>query len=142
WAAAIPNCSPAASPRLSSTPRPVSPSPFRFCSCTAGCRNAPTPSTPRCRRGAWKSSTPSGRRGRSVFDVILDTWSQGGIVLVPIFLAAFWGFVLLLRTWLRLGRGRGERRILPGFEAIAARLRAGDDEGARDSARRDRKSVV
>lgn len=70
-----------------------------------------------------------------MFDVILETWEQGGIVLVPIFLAAFWGFVLVLRTSVRLGRGRGEARLIPRFEDIARRLEAGDEAGARAAAR-------
>lgn len=75
-----------------------------------------------------------------MFDVILDTWQQGGIVLVPIFLSAFWGFVLVLRTMLRLeqgtGRGgsRGEARLMPRFEEIARRMEAGDEAGARKAA--------
>lgn len=70
-----------------------------------------------------------------MFDVILETWEQGGIVLVPIFLAAFWGFVLVLRTAVRLGGARGEARLIPRFEDIARRLEAGDESGARDAAR-------
>jgi biopolymer transport protein ExbB len=71
-----------------------------------------------------------------VLEVILDTWSEGGIVLVPIFLAAFWGFVLVLRTWIRTGRGRGETAVMPKFDEIARRLKAGDEAGARSVLRR------
>ncbi len=71
-----------------------------------------------------------------MLDVVLETWSQGGIVLVPIFLAAFWGFVLVLRTWFRLGRNRGEGALLARFEALARRLDSGDADGARAEARR------
>lgn len=63
--------------------------------------------------------------------VILETWSEGGIVLVPIFLAAFWGFVLVMRTWIRMGRGRGEAGVMARFEEIVRRVEAGDEEGAR-----------
>jgi biopolymer transport protein ExbB len=70
-----------------------------------------------------------------MLEVILETWKQGGLVLVPIFLAAFWGFVLVLRTFLRLGRRRGESRLGPRFEEIARRMRAGDAAGARAAAR-------
>jgi biopolymer transport protein ExbB len=70
-----------------------------------------------------------------MLDVILDTWSQGGIVLVPIFLAAFWGFVLVLRTWIRLGRGRREGGLIPRFEEIGRCLEAGDEAGARAALR-------
>ncbi len=70
-----------------------------------------------------------------MFDVILETWDQGGIVLVPIFLSAFWGFVLVLRTSVRLGRARGESALIPRFEKIARRLEAGDDAGAHAAAR-------
>lgn len=69
-----------------------------------------------------------------MLDAILETWRDGGIVLVPIALAAFWGFVLALRTRLRLGRARGESRLLTGFENVAERLRTGDAEGARTGA--------
>lgn len=69
-----------------------------------------------------------------MLDVILETWSQGGIVLVPIFFAAFWGFVLIMRTWLRLGRNPGrvsESTLIPRFEEIGRLLRAGDEAKAR-----------
>ncbi len=68
-----------------------------------------------------------------MLDIILDTWDQGGIVLVPIFLAAFWGFVLVLRTWFRMGWGRGESSLIPRFEDVARRLEAGDEAGARSA---------
>src|SRR5690606_4261101 len=71
-----------------------------------------------------------------MIDVILDTWKEGGIVLVPIFLSAFWGFVLVLRTWVRMGRGRGEAGVIPRFERLAACVEAGDEEGARAELRR------
>lgn len=70
-----------------------------------------------------------------MLDVVLDTWSQGGIVLVPIFFAAFWGLVLVQRTWFRLGRNRGEGDLLARFEAIARQLKSGDETGARNAAR-------
>jgi biopolymer transport protein ExbB len=70
-----------------------------------------------------------------VLEIILETWSEGGIVLVPIFLAAFWGFVLVLRTWIRMGRGRGETGVMPRFDEIAKRLEAGDEAGARAAVR-------
>jgi biopolymer transport protein ExbB len=70
-----------------------------------------------------------------MLDVILETWSQGGVVLVPIFLAAFWGFVLVLRTWLRLGRNRGESVLIPRFEEIGRLLDAGDEANARAAVR-------
>ncbi len=69
-----------------------------------------------------------------MFDVILETWDQGGIVLVPIFLSAFWGFVLILRTSVRMGRSRGESALIPRFEEIARRLESGDESGARAAA--------
>jgi biopolymer transport protein ExbB len=65
-----------------------------------------------------------------MLDSIIETWSQGGVVLVPIFLASFWGFVLVLRTWIRLGRNRGGSALIPRFESIARRLEAGDDAAA------------
>ncbi len=71
-----------------------------------------------------------------MWDVILETWGEGGIVLVPIFLAAFWGFVLVLRTWIRMGRGRGEKDVMRVFDEIARRLEAGDEVGARVAAGR------
>ncbi len=70
-----------------------------------------------------------------MLDVVLETWSQGGVVLVPIFCAAFWGFVLVMRTWFRLGMNRGEGALLSRFEALARRLRVGDLAGARAAAR-------
>jgi biopolymer transport protein ExbB len=70
-----------------------------------------------------------------LLEVIFETWEQGGIVLFPIFLAAFWGFALVLRTFLRLGRRRGESRLAPRFEEVARRLPAGAAVGARAAAR-------
>lgn len=69
-----------------------------------------------------------------LLDVVFGTWKQGGLVLFPIFLAAFWGFALVLRTFLRLGRSRGESRLAPRFEEVARRMRAGDAAGARAAA--------
>jgi len=66
-----------------------------------------------------------------MFDVILDTWSRGGIVLVPIFLAAFWGFFLVFRTYGRLGRNVSRTDLIPAFEDLGRSLEAGDEARAR-----------
>lgn len=70
-----------------------------------------------------------------MFDVILDTWSRGGIVLVPIFLAGFWGFFLVFRTYGRLGRNVSRTDLIPAFEELGRRLEAGDEQGAQTIAR-------
>ena len=66
-----------------------------------------------------------------MFEVILDTWSRGGIVLVPIFLAGFWGFFLVFRTYVRVGRNVSRTDLIPAFEDLGRKLEAGDEEGAR-----------
>jgi biopolymer transport protein ExbB len=66
-----------------------------------------------------------------MFEVILDTWSRGGIVLVPIFFAGFWGFFLVFRTYGRLGRNVSRTDLIPAFEALGQRLEAGDEDGVR-----------
>ena len=65
-----------------------------------------------------------------MFEVILDTWSRGGIVLVPIFLAGFWGFFLVFQTYGRVGRNTSRTDLIPAFEDLGRRLEAGDEEGA------------
>jgi biopolymer transport protein ExbB len=66
-----------------------------------------------------------------MLEVILETWSQGGIVLVPIFLAGFWGFFLVFKTYGRLGRNVSRTDLIPSFEELGKRLEANDEEGAR-----------
>jgi biopolymer transport protein ExbB len=66
-----------------------------------------------------------------MLEVILDTWSRGGIVLVPIFLAGFWGFFLVFRTYGRLGRNVSRTDLIPAFEDLGRKLEAGDETGAR-----------
>lgn len=66
-----------------------------------------------------------------MLEVILDTWSRGGIVLVPIFLAGFWGFFLVFRTYVRLGRNVSRTDLIPAFEDLGRKLGSGDETGAR-----------
>ena len=66
-----------------------------------------------------------------MFEVILDTWSRGGIVLVPIFFAGFWGFFLVFRTYVRLGRNVSRTDLIPAFEDLGRKLEARDEAGAR-----------
>ena len=66
-----------------------------------------------------------------MFEVILDTWAKGGIVLVPIFLAGFWGFFLVFKTQGRLGRNVSRTDLIPAFEDLGSKLEARDEEGAR-----------
>jgi biopolymer transport protein ExbB len=66
-----------------------------------------------------------------VLDVILDTWSQGGLVLFPLFLCGFWGFFLVFRTYGRLGRNVTRSALIPRFEELKRRLESGDEAGAR-----------
>jgi biopolymer transport protein ExbB len=66
-----------------------------------------------------------------VLDVILETWSHGGIILLPLFLSGFWGFFLVFRTYGRLGRNLSRSELIPQFEDIKRRLQAGDEAGAR-----------
>lgn len=66
-----------------------------------------------------------------MISVIYITWKQGGWVLLPIILVGFWGFCLILSTWLDLGfRLKGKRGFAGAFEAVRARLAAGDADGA------------
>ena len=66
-----------------------------------------------------------------MFEVILDTWSRGGIVLVPIFLAGFWGFYLVFKTNGYVGRNVSRTDLMPAFEELGRQVEARDDEGAR-----------
>jgi biopolymer transport protein ExbB len=66
-----------------------------------------------------------------VLDVILETWSHGGIILLPLFLSGFWGFFLVFRTYGRLGRNLSRSELIPQFEEIKRRLDAGDEPAAR-----------
>jgi biopolymer transport protein ExbB len=66
-----------------------------------------------------------------VLDVILETWSHGGIILLPLFLSGFWGFFLVFRTYGRLGRNLSRSELIPQFEEIKRRLEAGDEPAAR-----------
>ena len=53
-------------------------------------------------------------------EIIFETWSQGGIVLIAIFLAGFWGFFLVLRTYAGLGSGLWNTSLIPRFDALRA----------------------
>jgi biopolymer transport protein ExbB len=64
-------------------------------------------------------------------EVILETWSNGGIVLVPIFLAGFWGFFLVMRTYVELGAGLWKTELMPKFEDLGDLLKSGKVELAR-----------
>ena len=66
-----------------------------------------------------------------MLDVILETWSHGGIILLPLFLCGFWGFFLGFRTYGRLGRNVTRSALIPRFEEIKRLLLAGDEAGAR-----------
>lgn len=70
-----------------------------------------------------------------MFNIIYETWKQGGFVLIPIILVGFWGFCLILATYFNLGAGLWRGNLNPVFERIEALLAKGDVEGARNLAR-------
>src|SRR5689334_5239323 len=65
-----------------------------------------------------------------MFSVIYDTWSQGGFVLIPIIGVGFWGFCLVLSTYVDLGASLWKVNLGPLFERVREHLARGDDEGA------------
>ncbi len=68
-------------------------------------------------------------------DVFFETWSQGGFVLVVIFIAAFWGFFLVLKTYVHLGAGLWKTNLLSRFEEIRDLAAHGKDAEALNAAR-------
>jgi biopolymer transport protein ExbB len=68
-------------------------------------------------------------------EAILETWSQGGIVLFPIFLAGFWGFFLVLKTYSELGTGLWKVRLIPRFEELRELAHPAKTEEAKAVAR-------
>jgi len=66
-----------------------------------------------------------------MMEVFLETWSQGGIVLVPIFLAGFWGFFLVLQTYAEIGSGIWKVKLMPRLDEFKALAAAGRDDEAR-----------
>ena len=66
-----------------------------------------------------------------MFEVIYETWQQGGIVLIPILLVGFWGFCLVLSTYVELGAGLWQTNLNPVFERVRALLSKGDVESAK-----------
>lgn len=71
-----------------------------------------------------------------MFATIYETWQQGGIVLVPIILVGFWGFCLVLSTYVELGAGLWQTNLNPLFEGVRSRVAKGDTEGAKREADR------
>jgi biopolymer transport protein ExbB len=71
-----------------------------------------------------------------VFSVIYETWQQGGIVLIPILLVGFWGFCLVLATYVELGAGLWQTNLNPLFERVRDSLSKGDLVAARSQADR------
>jgi biopolymer transport protein ExbB len=71
-----------------------------------------------------------------MFNVIYETWQQGGIVLVPILLVGFWGFWLVLSSYVELGAGLWQTNLNPLFERVRAGLSRGDVAEAKREAGR------
>ncbi len=69
-----------------------------------------------------------------MFSIIFETWQQGGIVLIPIILVGFWGFCLVLSTYVDLGSGLWRTNLNPLFETVRERMAKGDAEGAKAAA--------
>ncbi|HKP96559.1 MAG TPA: MotA/TolQ/ExbB proton channel family protein [Fibrobacteria bacterium] len=69
-----------------------------------------------------------------MFSVIYETWQQGGIVLIPILLVGFWGFCLVLGTYVELGAGLWRTNLNPLFERVRGHLAQGEVEAAKDLA--------
>lgn len=69
-----------------------------------------------------------------MFNVIYDTWVQGGYVLLPIIFVGFWGFCLVLSTYFDLGTDIWRRNLAAPFEKVRALVAAGDVEGAKREA--------
>jgi biopolymer transport protein ExbB len=68
-------------------------------------------------------------------EVFFETWSQGGLVLVAIFIAAFWGFFLVLKTYVGLGAGLWRTDLIPRFEEVHALAAQGKNAEALQVAR-------
>jgi biopolymer transport protein ExbB len=66
-----------------------------------------------------------------MFSIVYDTWSQGGLVLIPIIAVGFWGFCLVLATYFNLGTGLWQVNLGPLFERVRDALARGDDQEAR-----------
>jgi biopolymer transport protein ExbB len=76
-----------------------------------------------------------------MLSVIYETWQQGGLVLIPIIAVGFWGFCLILSTYVELGAGLWRTNLGPLFEDVRARLAADDRDAARRLADRAPKLV-
>ena len=70
-----------------------------------------------------------------MFSVIYDTWRQGGPVLVPILVVGFWGFCLILSTYVDLGAGLWKTNLNRVFAGIRSSLARNDIEGSKQAAR-------
>ena len=71
-----------------------------------------------------------------MFSVIYETWQQGGLVLIPILLVGFWGFWLVLSTYVDLGAGLWRTNLNPLFERVRGSLSTGDMAGAKSQAQK------
>jgi biopolymer transport protein ExbB len=60
-----------------------------------------------------------------MFSIIYETWHQGGPVLIPIIAVGFWGFCLILATYLEIGTGLWRTNLNPLFERVRDNLAAG-----------------
>jgi biopolymer transport protein ExbB len=69
-----------------------------------------------------------------MLSVIYDTWRQGGPVLVPILVVGFWGFCLILSTYIDLGASLWKINLNPILERIRSSLARNDMEGSRQAA--------
>jgi biopolymer transport protein ExbB len=69
-----------------------------------------------------------------VFSIIYETWQQGGIVLIPILLVGFWGFCLVLGTYVELGAGLWRTNLNPLFDRVRGHLSKGDVRAAKELA--------
>jgi len=69
-----------------------------------------------------------------VLELIYETWSLGGPVLIPIFLVGFLGFFLVISTYVDLGAGLWKTALTERFEAIRNSIASKDEKGARELA--------
>ena len=68
--------------------------------------------------------------------IVLETWSRGGIVLAAIFIAGFWGFFLVLQTYVGIGSGLWKGNLNRRFEELRDLADAGNETGARAAAQK------
>jgi biopolymer transport protein ExbB len=66
-----------------------------------------------------------------MFEILYETWTLGGPILIPIFLVGFLGFYMVLWTYVELGAGLWKVNLTADFEAIREAMVAGREQDAR-----------